>query len=457
MEPDFVEETADFIRKKKLLGTKEKILVACSGGPDSVALLFALRTLSKPLKLKLGVAHLNHLLRPEAPKDAAFVKKLANKLKLHFSYSEVDTKTVAKDNKWSLEEAGRNLRYEFFEHVAKDEKFDKIATGHTTDDVAETVLLQLIRGTGGPTGIPVKRDKIIRPILWATRSDVFAFLKAKKLVYRTDPSNKGNRFTRNRVRNELLPLLEKKYNPQIRQALLRLAQIFEDEKNFLQAEAEKVINKVLVKNNEALGLKLGVFSKVPKAIQREVLQMACEQYFDLSFDFASTNRLLTLLEKPGKIELAKNLFADSTRKGTLWFYRLTKKPEPVKLKLPLDGVVTANGLVLKSKKIPRIRLKTLVLLTPWQAYLDASRLKRPLLLRPVEKGDRFIPLGMKDSKKVGDFFTDVKVPIFKRRKTLLLTSAGKICWVVGYRIAEDFKVGPETKEVIYLKAKPNGR
>jgi tRNA(Ile)-lysidine synthase len=457
MKSDFVQKTTDFIQKKNLLGRNEKILVATSGGPDSVALLFALRALSKPWKLKLGVVHLNHLLRPEAGKDAAFVKKLAQKLKLPFFYSEVDTKTVAKENKWSLEEAGRNLRYEFFGQVAKDEKFDKIATAHTADDAAETVLLQILRGTGGPAGIPVKRGQIIRPILWATRKDVLAFLKQKKLAYRTDPSNKGSQFTRNRVRNELLPLLEKKFNPQIRPALLRLAQIFEDEKNFLQVEAEKVIKRTLVKNNRALGLKISVFSKTPKALQREILQTVCERYFDLRLEFSSIERLMELKEKPGKIELAKNLFADATRKQALWFYRLEKKPEPLKLKLPLDKVVSANGLLLKCKRIPRNRLKTLTLPTGYQAYLDATRLKEPLLLRPVKEGDRFIPLGMKAPKKVGDFFTDAKVPVFQRRNALLLTSAGKICWVVGHRIAEDFKVGPDTSEVIYLKAEPNGR
>lgn len=457
MTSDFVQETADFIRKKKLLGKNEKILAACSGGPDSVALLFALHALSKPLKLKLGVAHLNHLLRPEAGKDAAFVKRLSQKLKLPFYYSEVDTKAIAKENKWSLEEAGRNLRYEFFEQVAKDEKFDKITTAHTADDAAETVLLQILRGTGGPAGIPAKRGKIIRPILWATRTDVLSFLKQKKLAYCTDPSNKGRKFTRNRVRNELLPLLEKKYNPQIRQALLRLAQIFEDEKSFLQAGAEKIIKKAPVKNDKARGFKISAVQKVPKALQREFFQLTGERYFNLQLEFSSIERLLQLLETPGKIELAKNLFVDSTRKGFLWFYQLEKKPEPLKLKLPLDTVVKANGLVLKSKRIPRNRLKTLALPTGWQAYLDAARLKTPLLLRPVEKGDRFIPLGMKAPKKVGDFFTDAKVPAFQRQNALLLTSAGRICWVVGHRIAEDFKVTPETKEVVYLKAEPNGR
>jgi len=457
MVSDFIQKTADFIQKKKLLVGKEKVLVACSGGPDSVALLFALKALSKQLKLKLGVAHLNHLFRPEAGKDATFVKKLANKLKLPFFYSEADTQMVAKVNKWSLEEAGRNLRYQLFEQVAKDEKFARIATAHTADDSAETVLLQLIRGTSGPTGIPAKRGNIIRPILWSTRQDVLVFLKQEKLAYRTDPSNKGKRFFRNRVRNELLPLLEKKYNPQIRPALTRLAEIFGEEKKFLQAEAEKILKRTLVKESQALGLKLSVSSKAPKAIQREILQMLCSRHFDLNLDFAATERLSGSLDKPGKIELAKGLFADSTRKGMLWFYKLEKKPEPVALKLPLDTLVKANGLVLKTKKIPRQRLKTLVLPDGWQAYLDAGRLKSPLLLRPVEKGDRFIPLGMKAPKKVGDFFTDAKVPAFRRRNTLLLTSGGKICWIIGHRIAEDFKVGPETKEVIYLKAEPNGR
>ncbi len=457
MVSDFIQKTADFIQKKKLLEGKEKVLVACSGGPDSVALLFALEALSKRFKLKPGVAHLNHKLRPEAGKDAAFVKKLADKLKLPFFYSEADTKTVAKENKRSLEEAGRNLRYQFFEQVAKDEKFDRIATAHTADDVAETVLLQLIRGTGGPAGIPTKRGKIIRPILWAARQHVLELLKQKKLAYRTDPSNKDKKFSRNRVRNELLPLLEKNYNPQIRPALIRLAEIFEEEKKFLQTEAEKALKRVSVKEDQAFGLQLSTLSKAPKAIQREILQMVCSNHFNLNIDFTATERLLGLLVKPGKTELAKGLFADSSKKGILWFYRLGKKSEPVRLKLPLEKLVKANGLVLTAKKIPRNRLKTLALPDGWQAYLDADRLKAPLFLRPVKTGDRFIPLGMNASKKVGDFFTDAKVVAFRRRNALLLTSDGKICWVIGYRIAEDFKVQADTKEVIYLKAEPNGR
>ncbi len=457
MVSDSIQKTADLIQKKKLLEGKEKVLVASSGGPDSVVLLFVLRALTKRLKLKLSVAHLNHQLRPEAEKDAAFVQKMANKLKLPFFYSKVDTKSVAKENKWSLEEAGRNLRYEFFEQVVKDEKFDKIATAHTADDVAETVLLQLIRGTGGPAGIPVKRGKIIRPILWATRKDVLEFLNVKKLSYRTDSSNKRKKFTRNRVRNELLPLLEKKYNPQIRPALVRLAEIFEEEKKFLQAEVEKVLKRAFIKESAALGLKLSALLKAPKAVQREILQMVCSNHFNLNLDFATTERLLSLFEKPGKIELAKGLFSDSTKNGFMWFYRQEKKPEPVKLKLPLEKVVKANGVVLKTKIIKRNRLKTLVLPNGWQAYLDAGMVKPPLLLRPVENGDRFVPLGMEKSKKVGDFFTDAKVPAFRRRNTLLLTSAGKICWVIGYRIAEDFKIQADTKEVIYLKAESNGR
>lgn len=457
MASNFVQSTADFIQKKKLLTGGEKVLAACSGGPDSVALLFALRALAKPLKLKLGVAHLNHLFRSEAGADAAFVKKLAHKLKFPYFYSEVDTKKIAKEKKWSLEEAGRNLRYEFFEQVAKDEKYSKIATAHTADDVAETVLLQLIRGTGGPTGIPAKRGKVIRPILWATRADVLSFLKQERLAYRTDPSNKGKRFTRNRIRNELLPLLEKKYNPQIRPALIRLAEIFAEEDRFLKFEAERILKDNELLENQAVGLRLAALLKAPRAVQREIFQMVCTRRFDLKLDFAATERVLSLLAKHSKIELAKGLFADSTEKRVLWLYRLEERPEPVGLKLPLKKVVRANGLILRAKNVPRRRLKTLALPDGYQAYLDAAKLKAPLALRPVENGDRFIPLGMTDSKKVGDFFTDAKVPPFHRRQVLLLTSAGKICWVVGHRIAEDFKVGPNTKDVVHLKAEPYGR
>lgn len=431
--------------------------MACSGGPDSVALLFVLKELSRRMRLKLGVAHLNHQLRPDAKKDAEFVKKLSERLKLPFFYLEVDVKTVARENKWSLEEAGRNLRYQFFERVARDERFDRIATAHTADDLAETVLLQILRGSGGPVGIPSVRGKIIRPLLSTTRQEVMEYLKQKKLSYRIDPSNKDKKFLRNRVRRELLPLLERNYNPQVRSALLRLAEIFAAEKKYLDAQAEKIIKRANIKIKGGFGLKTAVLKKAPKALQREAFQFVCNRHFDFSPDFDATGRFLTLLEKPGKIELAKNLFAQSTSKGTLWFYRKEEKITSIQLRLPANGRKRVDGLTLVSQKIPRNKLKSLFLADGWQGYFDAECLNPPFVLRPVENGDRFIPLGMKAPKKIGDFFTDAKIPFFQRQKALVLTSAGKICWLVGYRIGEDFKVGPATKEVLHLKARLNER
>ncbi|HLG93805.1 MAG TPA: tRNA lysidine(34) synthetase TilS, partial [candidate division Zixibacteria bacterium] len=286
---------------------------------------------------------------------------------------------------------------------------------------------------------------------------VLNFLKEQKLAYRTDPSNKEKRFTRNRVRNELLPYLEKNYNPQIRQALLRLAKIYEEEKKFIKAAAKKVFQEATIKERHGLGLKLSVLRKAPLAVQREVLRMVCVRWDKSSLNFDMVGRLLSSIHKPDKFSISKERFADSKRTGIMWFYGATKGPRPINLGYPLKTSVKANGVLLRSQKIPRRRLKSLLLPDGYEAYLDAERLYPPLILRPVQQGDRFIPLGMKAPKKVGDFFTDAKVPIFQRRNALLLTSAGKICWIVGHRIAEDFKVGPDTKVVLYLKAKPNGR
>ncbi len=456
MKPNFLQKTADFIRRKKLLKGEEKVLVACSGGPDSVALLFALKAFSGKLKLKLGVAHLNHQLRPDAAKDADFVQKLAAKLEFPFFYSEVDVQAVSKEHKWSLEEAGRNLRYQFFEQVARDEKFDKIATAHNADDLAETVLMQIIRGSAGPTGIPTSRGNIIRPILWANRQEILEFFRQKKQKYRTDPSNKDLKFVRNRVRSQLLPLLEKSYNPQIRAALTRLADVFAEEKRFLESEAEKLFKKAFVQQENGFGLKISTLKQAPRALQREVLQLILSKNFDFHPEFETIERLAELVEKNGKLELAKNLFAQSTTKNILWFYRKPEKKLAARLKLSDGKAQKVSGLSLSSRKIDRKRLKSLFLPDSWQGYFDAGRLKPPFILRPVENGDRFIPLGMKSPKKVGDFFTDTKVPVFQRRNALVLTSNGKICWVIGYRTADDFKVGPQTKAVLHLKARRNG-
>jgi len=456
MKLGFSEKVAGFLRKKRLLVSGEKVLVACSGGPDSVALHFALKELSRRFRLKLGIAHLNHQLRSEAGKDAEFVQKLAARLRLPFFCSEVDVKTVAKESKWSLEEAGRNMRYQFFEQIARDEKFDKIATAHTADDVAETVLLQIIRGTGGPVGIPASRGKITRPLLSCTRQEVMAYLKEKKLRYRIDPSNTDIKFLRNRIRHQLLPLLEKDYNPQIRLALIRLAEISAGERGFIEKEAQTIAKKAAAKDGDAFGLKTTVLKNAPKAVQREVLQLTCSQNFGFSPDFEATERLLRLFEKPGKIELAKNLYAQSIQAGILWFYRKQEKKKPHGFVLPTNGMKRVDGLIFSARTLPRTKIRSLILPNDWEGYFDADQLRPPFVLRPVDNGDRFIPLGMKGSKKVGDFLTDAKVPAFLRQNVLVLTSAGKICWLVGHRISEEFKVRSNTITVLHLKASPDG-
>jgi len=212
-----------FIKENELLFSGEKILVALSGGPDSVFLLHLLNKYKKKFKIELGAVHINHLLRgTDSERDELFCKIICAELSIPFYLLRTDVKTFAKKSKTSLEVAGRKIRYEFFDKTAKANKYDKIVTAHNADDNAETVLLNLIKGTGikGIAGIPVRRNNIVRPILSLTKKEILDYLDENKFEYRIDESNLSNDFERNFLRNEVIPLIRKNINPSFSNSVL---------------------------------------------------------------------------------------------------------------------------------------------------------------------------------------------------------------------------------------------
>jgi tRNA(Ile)-lysidine synthase len=266
-----LEKVKDTIQKYQLLNKSDKVLVGVSGGPDSVTLLYLLNSLKNEFKLKLCVAHFDHMLRKDSCKDAEFVRKLSAELKIPFTTAKVRVKNLAR--KGSLEEIARNARLNFFFRTAQKVKADKIALGHNLDDQAETVLMRILRGTGlyGLAGILPKRKingfTLIRPLIAVSRKEIEGFLCKNKIKARIDSTNLKNLYFRNKIRNQLLPLLEKKYNRNIREILANMGETIASDYDYLSYLAARA-NKNLGKR-----LKLKRFLGLHPAIQRLILRM----------------------------------------------------------------------------------------------------------------------------------------------------------------------------------------
>jgi len=267
-----LDKVKNTIKKYNLVEKKDKIVVGVSGGPDSVALLYLLNGLRKELKISLHIAHLDHMLRMDSYKDREFVESLANKLGLSITCAKVNVKELAK--RGSQEEIARNARLGFLFKVTKDIKASKIALGHNLDDQAETVLMRILRGTGlyGLGGILPKRNiagyQIIRPLIEVRRTEIQAFLKKKKIKPRIDASNLEDIYFRNKIRNRLLPLLEKEYNPNIKEVLNNMAESAGLDYAYLNQVAKKAMQRLGIKIN------LDKFLKLHPSIQRLVLRLS---------------------------------------------------------------------------------------------------------------------------------------------------------------------------------------
>ena len=266
------------IQKHRMLLPGEAVLVACSGGADSVALTHFLRELAPQLKLRLSLLHLDHVLRPGSSKDLSFVRRVARQFKIPFYGAKRKAHQKVFPKGLSPEEAARQIRYDYFQEVSKKTGIRKIALGHHQDDQAETILMRVIQGTGlrGLQGIrPVVQREgmtLIRPLSELSRREIRDFLRKRSIAYRKDPTNHSSRFLRNRIRRELLPLIEKRFNPQIREALCRLAETATAESAGLEAWAKKHWRNYLrSRRNGTLWLDRGPFLALPSALQFRIL------------------------------------------------------------------------------------------------------------------------------------------------------------------------------------------
>ena len=461
-EMDLISKAKKTIDHYNMIKPKDRVLVAVSGGPDSVALLFVLLELKKELNLSLFVAHMNHKLRAkESDADQDFVRHLASDLKLKLHSRSFPVRKKARELRLSVEECARRMRYDYLNRLADKLKVQRIALGHNFNDQAETVLMRLIRGSGslGLSGIPPVKGRIIRPLIEMKREEIETFLRSKDIAYRTDSSNLRTDYLRNRVRLQLLPILKKEYNPKIEETLNRTASILAAEEELLSEEIEAAYPRVVRKEQkDRIVLDSKKFLRCHKSLKRFVIRHCVKKLKgdlrELTYD--KVEALLNLVEerKSGKrVDLLEEVYGDVT-KDHLSIYKRRGKKLNYDLSFRKKRKIKELGVSMDSQVLARTSLpKGVRSENRWLAFLDLEKLKTPLRLRSRKNGDRFKPLGMKGTKSVADFLVDSKVPRNERDEVILLTSRNKIAWLVGYRIGDDFKVTPETKKILKIEVK----
>ncbi|MBE6267453.1 MAG: tRNA lysidine(34) synthetase TilS [Bacteroidales bacterium] len=428
-----------YIEKRQLLDDDAKVLVALSGGADSVALL---RILTR-LGYHCTAAHCNfHLRGEESLRDEEFARALCNRLGIRLTVAQFDTATYAKEKKISIEMAARELRYSFFEETAVAEGATAIAVAHHRDDVAETILLNLIRGTGirGLHGIQPKNGNIIRPMLCLDRAEITAYLESIGQEYVTDSSNLTTDYTRNKIRLEILPLL-RTINPSITHTLAETAErISEAEKAYDRAISD---GKRRILDNNCINIAGLLNEPSPTALLHEILT-------PLGFNGQQSTDIIEHICGTSGKEYKSPTHTLTRDRERLIITPNNDTPQAEILLTDNDTYATPHGTLTTALRTYDGTIDK----SRHTATLDNSRLEKPLTLRPVQRGDRFRPLGMKGSKLVSDYLTDRKKTLpEKQRQLAVVDRNNNIVWLVGERPAAPYAVTPQTTEVLILKWK----
>ena len=479
-------EILNLIRRENLVQIGDKVLVGVSGGPDSMALLHVLDQLAPDLDITLAATYVNHGLRPGAtPMEKDLVQTAAGRLGIDFFTGDIDVRALAARDKISIEHAARLLRYEFLESTAEKWRAAKIAVAHTADDQAEEILLRLIRGTArkGLSGMKTMRDnRLIRPFLRTPKSGLLAYLEKNSIPFLHDSSNAENRYLRNRIRNDLLPFLADRFNPDIRQTLLRTAGILQDEEELLEEITEGVFADIVTTTVETLAqlktewilapssryreliVNVERFNRQPRAIQRRILEkcfwaMGCES------QARRVEQLLQLMLQTNigaSLHLADGLRAELKNDGLCFAYPCGHGPFRGNLadsrsddfpetSIPSPGIYEFPGL--GKRLVVKYRAGDMSgpeAVFPTGEHLDAALFSFPLTVRGPKPGDRFHPLGAPGSKKVSDFLSAQKITRATRHLTPVLCVDETILALPGLRIDHRYRISEKTTESIII-------
>lgn len=448
---DLIKKIKKNISANSLINEKDRILVGLSGGPDSIFLLYILHNY---FNNQLIIAHINHKLRGvDSDLDEKFVRTISQKLKIPLYVIREDVKKLSNENKKSIEEVGREVRFSFFDKILKVENFNKIALGHNLDDNVETILINFIKGSGtkGLIGIPEKRDNIIHPIINIKKEEILKFLEENKIEYRVDKTNFEIDFLRNKVRNYLLPIIEKEFNKNFKEKILSLSNILKVEDRFLDNLVENIKNDLIEFEDDFIKIDNKKFQKLDLSLKRRLIRKAID-YFNRDlreYPLEHIDKVISLEnKKTGKeIELPFNLIAVKDKNKIIIEKKGVEIPN-FYIEIPDIGLYELAGMKIELTLVEKIsKVKNI-----FTSFFDYDKIEFPIKFRKPKFGEKFKPLGLKKKKKIQDFFVDNGIPKSVRwNLPILLDKKDDILWIVGVRISDDYKVTNLTKRVICIK------
>ncbi len=437
-----LESLKSFIDEHTLFSGRDKILLGVSGGVDSVVMLDMLLH----LKINVGVAHCNFQLRKsDAAKDELFVKKLGKDHRLKIHYKSFDTKKFAKSHDISVQEAARVLRYEWFEQVRSDFGYDHIAVAHHSNDCIETYLLNMIRGTGiaGYHSLQVKNGLVVRPLLSFSKAQIMEYARVKKLKYRKDLSNDDPKYRRNKIRNEVLPLLAQ-INPGIEKSILENIDILQETDKIYQAHITSVRRQIVKREESTWRISIVELSKLDP-LRTYLFEFLKEFQFNTSVVEEVVN---SLNRQSGKKFLSATHVLVKDRNFLIISKRSSSdKKKPKMISIKRRSINTPVKMSMSQFSINRFELTD----SRQCASMDTDKLKYPLRIRKWKNGDFFYPLGMNQKKKLSDFFIDNKISVTEKENIFVVESDSNIAWIIGHRIDDRYKITKNTKQVYHME------
>ncbi len=441
MRNNFYNRFKKFIEKEALFGPEEKVLLAVSGGVDSVVMAHLFHRAG----YKFAIAHCNFQLREkESEADEAFVKELAGRLEAPFFVEKFDTKLYAVEYGLSIQMAARELRYAWFEELLKAQQYNYLATAHHKNDVTETVLLNLTKGSvlKGLHGILPRTNQVIRPLLFASKDEILEYAAYKKHDHREDKSNADSKYQRNLIRNEVIPLL-KQINPDISETMYHAANRRFQLENWVKTFTEGIKKEIVVSTEN--GMKISVSDLKDKNIPPEIF---FEWVEDFGFKYVQVE------------ELFEHLNATESKLFLSTEFRMLKDRETISIEKTSSqdfeniliekgkSSVAAGEFLFSMNMIHKSGIEDFN--DPSVAYLNEQKIQFPLMVRKWEHGDSFKPYGLRGRKKISDYLTDLKLSVREKEKQLVVCSGNNICWVVGHRIDDRFKVSEKTHNVLKI-------
>ncbi len=448
-----------FLLRHRLMAPHQFVLLAVSGGIDSMVMLELFKRLQRRWHLRLGIVHINHQLRgAESEEDERFVRSAAVSCGIRFFCARVDVKTFAHTHRCSKQEAARILRYEAIENIRSTVHADAVATAHQANDNAETLLLNIIRGTGihGLAGIPIRRPngRIIRPLLFASRKEITAYAGQRSISFREDSSNASLVYRRNELRHTILPALQKRRRIDIVGTLNRVSahmRGIEAGLVLLMKETGKIFTRT---TDGTWRLDLRQFSLLLPFVQEECMAEILRTLgMEVSEKHIGILMRLTASQTGRRAFLGRHIPVSRDRDSLFFVPDCEQNIQKIDVVAGHeyrfgDFIFSAVSAPQRPKKFRYGRSVE---------YIDATKLGSRLSLRAWKHGDRFIPLGMQKEKKVSNFFADLKIPLHRKSSIPLFESDGTIVWICGQRLDDRFKLTDETNKIIKLTYRPAGQ